>query len=182
MNEKRDLAEVVGTRIHEARTVAEMSQERLGEAVSDYLGRPWPKQVVSKIEKGGRLVDAAELVALAAVFDLPISWFLTPATAQVVVLPSGRETLRGDLLEIVHGAPTGEEGTDLVRAREMARSERLALKALAGHLRKVEEALTALRERNDGVIGYMGADWPDETEHRERTERAIRKYLSWEKD
>jgi transcriptional regulator with XRE-family HTH domain len=70
--------EVIGRNVHALRE-GRMSQAALGseDGVGQYLGRTWPRQVVWKIEHGERNLDAAELVALALVFDVPVTHLLT---------------------------------------------------------------------------------------------------------
>jgi transcriptional regulator with XRE-family HTH domain len=78
------LDEVVGRNIRTAREAKGLSHTTFGgdhEGVGAYLAQTWPKQVVSKIERGLRSLDASELVASALVLRVPVSRLLTGTDA-----------------------------------------------------------------------------------------------------
>jgi hypothetical protein len=75
------LDQVVGRNVRSARErlTPKRSQEWLGseDGVGLFLDYIWPKQVVSRIEKGERSLDARELVALALVLEVSVIDLLT---------------------------------------------------------------------------------------------------------
>lgn len=83
--------ELVGQRITQIRDRVGLTQQQLGEAIGELLGRPWPRQTVSAAEKGKRSFTAAELVAIAQVLDTwPGRLFIpTAAMSDDIVMPTG---------------------------------------------------------------------------------------------
>lgn len=90
---------------------------------------PWPKQVVSKIERGGRDVSASELLALALVFQCPIGVLLHTRAESVWL---GEGAAPGDRVRPLLGP--GVVAWDLDRleqhAAEVTRDANEAKKAL----------------------------------------------------
>ena len=135
----------LGRRIAEARRVAGLSQDQLGQPLG------LDRSAISRIESGGRTVDTLELSRLAATLERPVEWFVGPRSATVVsrkVAREERDTTRGDLaledlvadvglllelgfLEGVAGRRPAREGP----FRGIADAERLAREAreVAGH-------------------------------------------------
>jgi transcriptional regulator with XRE-family HTH domain len=72
-------AEAVGIRVRLARKAKGLSQERLGEALASFLGKPWSKQVVSAVERGKHDLTVTELLAVATVLDEPVVRLLNPS-------------------------------------------------------------------------------------------------------
>lgn len=71
------IEEIVGANLQWIREDQKMTQVQLGEAVAEYLEKPWSRQAVSAAEKGRRAFSAADLLALALVLDVTIpSFFL----------------------------------------------------------------------------------------------------------
>ncbi len=74
-----DTAETeLGSRIAEARELAELTQEQLASVIS--LGRT----AITKIESGARRVSATELVTLAEALDRPVDWFFVVSPPAVL--------------------------------------------------------------------------------------------------
>ena len=75
------IEEVVGINLKRARVELEdWSQAQLGselEAVQG-KGRGWSRQAVHAAERGQRAFGVSDLLVLALVFQVPVSWFLTP--------------------------------------------------------------------------------------------------------
>jgi transcriptional regulator with XRE-family HTH domain len=118
-----ELREVVGQRVEEARRAKGLTQDDLGVEVGRRLarGRPWPKQIVSAIERGKRDLSGSELVAVSAVLDRPASWFLTPPDLTESVTLGGRKLPLSALIRVL--ALDAEESAlgseeDLREARE----------------------------------------------------------------
>jgi len=67
-----------------------ISQQALGERVADCLRlpRPWPKQTVSSIERGKRVPDVEELLAIASVLEVLVITLLRPANWRGEILGS----------------------------------------------------------------------------------------------
>lgn len=72
------LEEVIGGHIADLRSHKEMSQAELGEALGEYLEKPWSRQAIHSAEKGKRAFTAAELVALALVLEAELPDLLEP--------------------------------------------------------------------------------------------------------
>lgn len=78
-----DANQIVGANFRLARELRGWTQEETGRRLSRVLGRTLPKASISAIERGlerdrRRTVDAQELAAFAAGFDVPIWWFFMP--------------------------------------------------------------------------------------------------------
>ncbi|PAZ16585.1 hypothetical protein CLM62_06440 [Streptomyces sp. SA15] len=99
--------EAIGKQIARLREARQMSLTELGEALGQYLERPWSRQAVHQAERGRRAFTAAELTALALALDTSIpALFL--AEAEHVQLPSkiiSSEEYRGALLHGGQDAP-----------------------------------------------------------------------------
>jgi transcriptional regulator with XRE-family HTH domain len=64
--------EAIGRQIARLRAQRKLSLADLGEALSDYLGKPWSRQAVHQAERGQRSFSAAELTALALALDTSV--------------------------------------------------------------------------------------------------------------
>jgi 8-oxo-dGTP pyrophosphatase MutT (NUDIX family)/transcriptional regulator with XRE-family HTH domain len=71
--------EVVGRRVRDIRDAKGMTQEQLGLAIGELLGKPWPRQTVSSAEAGRRAFTAVELVALARALGVYVGHLFTPS-------------------------------------------------------------------------------------------------------
>lgn len=72
------IEDVIGQRVAEGRDELGLTQAQIGEAIGEYLGKPWSRQAVSAAEKGDRAFGAAELVALSLVLGCTIETLLEP--------------------------------------------------------------------------------------------------------
>jgi hypothetical protein len=54
-----------------------------------YLGTPWHRQQVGIVESGQRALQIVDLMALAAVLDVPLTDILSPLLSCEVVFPTG---------------------------------------------------------------------------------------------
>lgn len=76
--ERVRIEEIAGQRIRERREELGRTQEGLGKAIGERLGREWPRQAVSAAERGKRSFTAAELVAIAHALGTNVQQLLTP--------------------------------------------------------------------------------------------------------
>lgn len=75
--------QLVAYNMTQARRSRGWTQQEVAERLEKYTGRPWSKASISAAERawqGGRprKFDANELVALAVIFETPVSYFLLP--------------------------------------------------------------------------------------------------------
>ena len=99
--------EAVGRQIARLRAQRGLSLTDLGEALGDYLDKPWSRQAVHQAERGRRSFTAAELTALALVLDTSVP-ALFRAEDQRIDLPRrtvSAEEYRGILLNREGDAP-----------------------------------------------------------------------------
>lgn len=78
LTKRHALAEAIGARVRARRAELEMTQDQLRarmELADVYISRTQ----YSRIENGDTLPDAAELLALCAIFDVPLDWLLLGA-------------------------------------------------------------------------------------------------------
>jgi transcriptional regulator with XRE-family HTH domain len=76
----------IGKQIARLRETRRMSLTQLGEALGQYLDRPWSRQAVHQAERGRRAFTAAELAAIALVLGTSVpALFL--ADAEQIELP-----------------------------------------------------------------------------------------------
>ena len=78
-----DVNQVVAYNFRAARELRGWTQEETARQLAPYIGQELPKASISGIERSfdgdrRRFFDAAELVAFALAFDLPVVWFLLP--------------------------------------------------------------------------------------------------------
>ncbi len=97
----------IGKQISHFRETRQMSLTQLGEAMGQYLDRPWSRQAVHQAERGRRAFTAAELAALALVLGTSVpALFL--ADAEQIELPGATvspEDYQAMLLYAGHDAP-----------------------------------------------------------------------------
>jgi transcriptional regulator with XRE-family HTH domain len=62
----------IGKQIARFRETRQMSLTQLGDALGQYLGRPWSRQAVHQAERGRRAFTAAELAAIALVLGTSV--------------------------------------------------------------------------------------------------------------
>lgn len=97
----------IGKQIARLREARQISLTQLGEALGQYLDRPWSRQAVHQAERGRRAFTAAELAALALVLGTSIpALFL--ADAEPIELPAATvspEDYRAILLYAGNDAP-----------------------------------------------------------------------------
>lgn len=91
-----------------------MTQEQLGQAIGELLGKPWPRQTVSSAEAGRRAFTAAELVAIARALRVYVGSLFTPA---VDAPRTGIELSPGVVLDVQDVMGTLFEGADVMAAR-----------------------------------------------------------------
>jgi transcriptional regulator with XRE-family HTH domain len=106
----------IGLRIAQLREARQMSLTQLGQAVGDYLGRPWSRQAVHQAERGRRAFTAAELAAFAMALDSSVPALLL-CEADQVELPGGAieaQDYRAILLPVTSDGPL--DGVDEVIA------------------------------------------------------------------
>lgn len=68
------LEQEIGNRVAKLRRQRGWSQDSLGGLLRERIGGPWSRQAIHSTEKGQRAFVAAEMVALAEVFKVPIEW------------------------------------------------------------------------------------------------------------
>jgi len=91
------------------------SQEQVAMAMTRRTGSPWSKQLVSRVETGGRRLDMNELVLLARVLGTTVVELLRPL-GEVELSP--RETRSAD--EVFH--TVAPDVADMTRALEQIRA------------------------------------------------------------
>lgn len=79
----------VGAQIKLIRTRLGLTQEDVAKRMGRYLGTPWHRQQVGIVESGQRALQIVDLMALAAVLDVPLTDILSPLLSCEVVFPTG---------------------------------------------------------------------------------------------
>ena len=64
--------EAIGRQVSRLRARQQLSLTDLGEALGQYLDKPWSRQAVHQAERGQRSFTAAELTALALALDTSV--------------------------------------------------------------------------------------------------------------
>lgn len=136
------LEQVVGRNVRTAREMKRMSQSDLGAEAGDWLwGRTIPKQIISKVERGERALDAAELVAFAFVLQVPVQYLLR---GDFIPLGSdGHEVQVGD----GNWTPTIGELREIVAGREAVAAEEELKREVAEVTAAVEKTMQAAMKR-----------------------------------
>ena len=101
-----------------ARTLLGWTQEEAAEKLEPNLGEHWSKATFSAAERSVahpermRQFSADELVAFAVTFDLPVTFFLRPASPQTHMAPRGSgKWLPADLVAELEGCrPEAHQG------------------------------------------------------------------------
>jgi transcriptional regulator with XRE-family HTH domain len=104
------IGEVIGERVRARREERGWTQAELGRHVGSHLGQgDWSRQVISSTEQGKRAFTAAELVTLAHVLDVGITYLLTPPPGvDVIEIAPGA----GADLAVISKVLTPFRGTD----------------------------------------------------------------------
>ena len=136
----------IGQQIARLREARHMSLTQLGEAVGEYLGKPWSRQAVHQAERGRRAFTAAEMAALALALDTSVpALFLAGAAS--VELPGAvvsAEDYQGILLYAGDEAPLDGIEELLVALHDIRQIlSRPALDRLAKIERVAEEVAAA---------------------------------------
>jgi transcriptional regulator with XRE-family HTH domain len=114
----------------------EWSQTRLGKELGPYLDpdqndHEVPKQVISKIEKGLRSLDANELVAMARVLGKPVTYLMTPhgdhSDNEELALPGWQLTIAEHLRAVVGEEEATAIASAVIDARTAAIAEMAAV-------------------------------------------------------
>lgn len=110
-----ELEEVIGTKLARLRDARGMSQAQVGEALPEYLGKPWSRQAVSAAEKGRRAFTAAELVSLALSLRVSLVELLIPLDgADELELPGGAKVGREAYERSIVVVDESERSSDLL--------------------------------------------------------------------
>jgi transcriptional regulator with XRE-family HTH domain len=99
--------EAIGRQVSRLRALRQLSLSDLGEALGQYLDKPWSRQAVHQAERGQRSFTAAELTALALALDTSVQT-LFRAEDEPIELPRRDVTpqeYRGILLSRDREAP-----------------------------------------------------------------------------
>ena len=109
------IGEVIGERVRARREELGWTQAKLGSDVGSHLGQgAWSRQVISSTEQGKRAFTAAELVTLAHVLDISITYLLTPPPGVDVI---ERAPGIGADLAVISKVLTPFRGTDNAEAK-----------------------------------------------------------------
>lgn len=108
--------QVVANNLRRARNLHRWTAEEAAEHLEPYLGERWSKVVWSAAERsvrGERIrqFSADDLVAFAAAFQLPISFFFQPPSdVEAFAAPGAQELLSADeLIEVAAGPEVAQE-------------------------------------------------------------------------
>ena len=99
--------EAIGRQVSRLRAQRQLSLTDLGEALGQYLDKPWSRQAVHQAERGQRSFTAAELSALALALDTSVPT-LFRADDELIELPRrtvSAQEYRGILLNRDREAP-----------------------------------------------------------------------------
>lgn len=121
--------QIVGRRIRDLRDSRGMTQDQLGTAVGELLGKKWSRQAVSAAEAGNRAFTAVELVAIARSLHVYVGLLFSPS---LHVSESEIELGPGVVLDSQKVMEALFEGLDVSESRE-------ALKALIESARVISE-------------------------------------------
>jgi len=139
----------IGQQIARFREARQMSLTQLGEAMGQYLDKPWSRQAVHQAERGRRAFTAAELAALALTLDTSVpALFL--ADAAPIDLPGAvvsAEDYRAILLHAGDDAPL--DGIEEVLVALSDIGQILARPALA-RLAKIERVAQEVADAEEG--------------------------------
>ena len=134
--------EAIGRQIARLRAQRELSLADLGEALGDYLGKPWSRQAVHQAERGQRSFTAAELTALALALDTSVQALFRAENGQIE-LPGraiSSEEYRGTLLNRQNDTPLDGLEELIVALHDIGEVlERPALAQLTRIARAVEQ-------------------------------------------
>jgi transcriptional regulator with XRE-family HTH domain len=115
--------QVVAFNLRRARELHAWTQEEAAERLEPFLGERWSRVVFSAAERsvtGSRIrqFSASQLVAFAAAFDLPVSFFLMPPRdVELITAKGAPEGLTPEQLIELAIAPQDERVQELVEER-----------------------------------------------------------------
>jgi transcriptional regulator with XRE-family HTH domain len=136
--------ELVGRRIRDIRDSKGMTQEQLGIAIGELLGKPWPRQTVSSAEAGRRAFTAAELVAIAHALGVYAGYLFTPAAGPIggIELSPGVELKPEEVLQVLFQSSdiAGVEGS---------------LQSLLLAARQADAAVSGIEKNVNDLLGHL---------------------------
>jgi transcriptional regulator with XRE-family HTH domain len=134
-NQRMTANQLVAYNLRRARTLLGLTQEQAARELEPYLGERWSKRVFSAAERSVtgervRQFTADQLVAFAAAFDLPVSFFLEAPSPGMTVAALGAEE-----------GVTGRQLTELATGSEhhQARIEQAKQLRVVEHMRELAE-------------------------------------------
>jgi transcriptional regulator with XRE-family HTH domain len=132
--------EIVGYRIRQARERMGATQQQIGEALRDYLPKPWPRQAVYAAELGRRSFTAAEILALAQVLSVdPGRLFAPPVEVAEVSMPNGLAVPVEELSRRVLDGLADVSAQHAVEVRELVRRVALVASSAGRDLQQVRD-------------------------------------------
>ena len=137
--------EIVGRRMKEFRESRRLTQDQLGEAIGELLGKKWSRQAVSAAEHGDRAFTAVELVAIARALNAYVGHLFSPS---LHVSESEIELSPGVVLDSQKVMEAMFEGMDVAESRE-------ALKALLIRARQISEAAGGIEANTNFLLHSM---------------------------
>ena len=137
--------EIVGRRMREFRESRGMTQDQLGEAIGELLGKKWSRQAVSAAEHGDRAFTAVELVAIARAMNAYVGHLFSPA---MNVSESEIELSPGVVLDTQKVMEAMFEGMDITLSRE-------SLNALLHHARVINGSAGAIELHTKLLLDSM---------------------------
>ena len=156
--------EAVGRQIARLRAQRQLSLAELGEALGQYLGKPWSRQAVHQAERGQRSFTAAELTALALALDTSVQALFRADDDQIELpgLVISREEYRGTLLNRESDSPLDGLEELITALHDIGEIlDRPALARMA-RIARAAEQVTGPSTREPDVTGSLRSPGPAE--------------------
>lgn len=136
------IEQAIGARLRRERMQQGMTLEQVGDEMATYLGKPWTAQAVWQAEQGKRDFRAAQLLAFALVFEIPLVQLLASIPPDDASLTIDDYELSTD--DVAHLFPLAG---DPAIARELIDIEY-----------RMEKAGFAMRQHAEEMFGRVQAD------------------------
>lgn len=150
--------EIVGANVRQIREELEMTQEQLGAALGEYLGKTWTRQAVSAAEKGRRNWRATDVMGVAMILEVSAGRLLFPREAETVDFPArgvNAKAIRGVVLK--PNSPEAEETFQAMKAAEEAfQAIKAAIDQMAATVIDLQAAATATAETKTRITVIEG--------------------------
>lgn len=160
--------QLVAYNLHRARVLRDLTQAQAAERLEPYLGQRWSKATFSSAERSvdpgtrDREFSANDILAFAAAFELPATWFLVPpgdvaerSMPERIGFGGEESVTPSQLIDMVFATP----GESALGERLRSLFQALPAEGKTSRQRAIaEHAASLYRAASDSIAGYLSIE------------------------